>query len=287
LPLSVTTPLATLVISMQIWDLPEALWGWIILLASSIFGFLYLIIRGQKRADLNHLAQMQGLTAAIFLTIGLFNLYNHHSLLVALAAEAALIRVVSRTMNDRLFSITSHTLFIGISLWIVDRLINVIPVQPPIMNLPALCEFMVIVVTAAMAGSIHTRWVANSYLVVAHVLFLGWIYRELGGTSDGQALITTTWGIYGIVLFLIALRKNFRKLRVTALFTMGLVVLKLFLVDLDEVEPLLRVLLFLGFGIVFILLGYLLPSLFRRQAVETNPSTISLKDPETKKEPSL
>jgi uncharacterized membrane protein len=155
------------------------------------------------------------------------------------------------------------------------------------MNLPALCEFMVIVVTAAMAGSIHTRWVANSYLVVAHVLFLGWIYRELGGTSDGQALITTTWGIYGIVLFLIALRKNFRKLRVTALFTMGLVVLKLFLVDLDEVEPLLRVLLFLGFGIVFILLGYLLPSLFRRQAVETNPSTISLKDPETKKEPSL
>jgi uncharacterized membrane protein len=119
------------------------------------------------------------------------------------------------------------------------------------------------------------------------VLFLGWIYRELGGTSDGQALITTTWGIYGIVLFLIALRKNFRKLRVTALFTMGLVVLKLFLVDLDEVEPLLRVLLFLGFGIVFILLGYLLPSLFRRQAVETNPSTISLKDPETKKEPSL
>jgi uncharacterized membrane protein len=52
---------------------------------------------------------------------------------------------------------------------------------------------------------------------------------------------------------------------------MGLVVLKLFLVDLDEVEPLLRVLLFLGFGIIFLVLSYLLPNLFRRSSTDSAP----------------
>lgn len=288
LPLSVTTPLATLIISMSIWDLSDDLWGWIILLSSAIYGLLYLIIRGKKRDDLNHLAQMQGLTATIFLTIGLFLLYNSHSLLVALAAEAALIRVVARTMNDRLFSVTSHTLFLGIGIWIIDRLINFIPVEPSLLNLPALCEFMVIVLIAAMAGSIRTRWVATVYLVAAHVLFLGWIFRELNGASDGQALITATWSIYSIVLFIISFWKNYRTLRITALFTMGLVVLKLFLADLEQVEPLLRVVLFLGFGILFMMLSYLVPRLFKRQTDHIDPTTVSTRtDPEIEKEPSL
>lgn len=288
LPLSVTTPLATLITSMSIWDLSDDLWGWIILLSSAIYGLLYLIIRGKKRDDLNHLAQMQGLTATIFLTIGLFLLYNSHSLLVALAAEAALIRVVARTMNDRLFSVTSHTLFLGIAIWIIDRLINFIPVEPPLLNLPALCEFMVIVLIAAMAGSIRTRWVATAYLVAAHVLFLGWIFRELNGASDGQALITASWGIYSIGLFIVSFWKNYRMLRITALFTMGLVVFKLFLADLDQVEPLLRVVLFLGFGILFMMLSYLVPRLFRRSTDGGNTTTVSPKaEPEIEKEPSL
>ena len=97
------------------------------------------------------------------------------------------------------------------------------------------------------------------------------------GNSNGAALVTVSWGIYGVVLFLVAMRQNSKWLRLAAFSTLALVVLKLFLVDLEEVEPLLRILLFLGFGIVFMMLSYILPSVFRKQsASKTDTTTPSL-----------
>ncbi len=90
-----------------------------------------------------------------------------------------------------------------------------------------------------------------------------------------------------MVLFLLAMRQNSKWLRLAAFSTLALVVLKLFLVDLDEVEPLLRILLFLGFGIVFMMLSYILPSVFRKQASSKAGATPKKAAPETEKEPSM
>ncbi|MFK7847511.1 MAG: DUF2339 domain-containing protein [Rhodothermales bacterium] len=286
LPLSVSTPLLTLGVSMLIWNLSDSLWGWIALLASSIYGFLYLYIRGKERKDLNHLAQMQGFTSSIFLTVGLFLLYNGHPLLIALAAEAVLIRIVAKSMQDRLFSIVSHALFAFLFLWVFDRLVTIPSNGMPFLNAPALSELIVIALGAGMSFLQNRKWLATAYPLIAHFLVLVWIYREPSALQSGQAVITVTWGIYGVVLFLAAMRYGNPWLRRAAFSTLALVVLKLFLIDLNEVEPLLRILLFLGFGIVFMMLSYILPSVFRKQE-KAAAAKVSQASTEAEQEPSM
>jgi len=262
LPLSVTTPILTLVFSMLIWDLSDNLWGWIILEASAIYGFLYLYIRGH---GLNHLAQMQGLIGTVFLTVGLFHLFDDYSFMVALAAEAALIRLLSRTMTDRLLSFVSHGLFIAICLWLVQRLLSLPVAGLPMLNVAAFSELTVILLGLTMAFLMKREWMSSAYLIGGHILILGWLFRELGALSDGQAVVTISWGLYAIVLLFFAIRKRYGGVRTVALSTLAIVVFKLFLVDLAEVDALIRVLLFVGFGVVFMALSYLLPSVFKRK----------------------
>lgn len=287
LPLSVSTPVLTLTMSMLIWDLSDNLWGWIALLASSIYGFLYLYIRGKERKDLNHLAQMQGLTATIFLTIGLFLLYNGHALIIALLAEAVLIRLVAQSMRDRMFSVASHALFLLLFGWVFYRLVNLPTAGTPFINAPGLSELLVLILGASMTWLLNRKWLATAYPIIAHLLFLGWLFREPGVLINEQALITTSWGIYGVVLFLFAMRQQHsRWLRLSAFCTLALVVLKLFLVDLSEVDPLIRILLFLGFGIVFMMLSYILPTFFKKQP-ETNTKVSKSTRTGVEKEPTI
>ena len=121
-----------------------------------------------------------------------------------------------------------------------------------------------------MTMLLYRKWIATAYPIISHFLLLGWLYREPSVLQNGQALITLLWGIYGVALFLLAMRQNNRWIRVAAFSTLALVVLKLFLIDLNEVEPLLRILLFLGFGIIFMMLSYILPSVFKKHD-ETPP----------------
>ena len=87
--------------------------------------------------------------------------------------------------------------------------------------------------------------------------------RELAPTVDGQGYLTIAWGVYGAALLILGLRLNYSRLRQVALGTLMLVVAKLFIVDLAELETIWRVLLFMGFGGVFLLLSYYFPKLWR------------------------
>jgi uncharacterized membrane protein len=101
------------------------------------------------------------------------------------------------------------------------------------------------------------------YKIAAHIGFLILIYREEVVLLYGQGIISITWGAYGILLLIMALRKNSKQLRLVAICTLLLVVAKLFLVDLSQLETIWRVLLFLGFGTVFMVISYYFPKLWR------------------------
>ncbi len=261
LPLSVATPLLTFIFSMLIWDLSDTLWGWIALEAAAIYGFLYLYIRGR---DLNHLAQMQGFASSMLLVIGLFLLFKEYALLVALASAAAVMRHVARLMKDRIMSFNSHALFLIVISWLTMRLLNVDVEGAPVTNLPALSEFAVLILCASMAPTLRRSWMYLIYLLCAHFLFLGWVYREVGSLYGGEALVTAIWTGYGIILFAFSYWNRALLLRRVAIGTLGLTLSKFFLFDLDTVDPLVRVILFLGFGISFLGLSYLLPRLIAR-----------------------
>ncbi|KPJ93785.1 MAG: hypothetical protein AMS18_05080 [Gemmatimonas sp. SG8_17] len=109
-----------------------------------------------------------------------------------------------------------------------------------------------------MAATWTSEKHATLYRVFAHIAILGWSWRELSQLPSGEAIVTVTWGVYGIVL-LLAIRST----RLMGLATLLLVVAKLFLVDLNRVDPFLRILLFLGFGGAFLLISYYFRDLLR------------------------
>lgn len=80
------------------------------------------------------------------------------------------------------------------------------------------------------------------------MLVLGWLWHELSRLPAGHAWVTVSWGLYGVVLLVAGLRLDQPGLRKVALARFAAVVGKLFIVDLARLEPIWRILLFLGFG---------------------------------------
>lgn len=79
----------------------------------------------------------------------------------------------------------------------------------------------------------------------------------------GEAYVTLAWGAYAVVLLVAGLRLDRVPLFRGGMTTLFLVVGKLFLVDLASIEAIWRVLLFLGFGALFLALSFYTRSLWR------------------------
>ena len=114
-------------------------------------------------------------------------------------------------------------------------------------------------------------WLTNTgekrvYYFVIHLGFLAWLARELLPLENGQGFVSVAWGVYGAILLIVGLRKNLHTLRLVGLGTLMLVVAKLFVVDLARLETIWRVLLFVGFGGVFLALSYYFPKLWKKDA---------------------
>jgi uncharacterized membrane protein len=128
----------------------------------------------------------------------------------------------------------------------------------------------------ASKGS-STAWEDESLLPVAAVLLLAtstffalcWTWTVLDPLSGGGALVSVAWGVLSAALLAgpaLLLASSPRGTGSAGLVywssragyaVLALVVAKLFLYDLAAVEPILRILLFCGFGTAFLLAAYL------------------------------
>ena len=128
----------------------------------------------------------------------------------------------------------------------------------------------------ASRGS-STAWEEEGLLPVAAVLLLAastffalcWTWTVLDPLSGGGALVSVAWGVLSAALLAgpaLLLASSPRGTGLAGLVywssragyaVLALVVAKLFLYDLAAVEPILRILLFCGFGTAFLLAAYL------------------------------
>jgi hypothetical protein len=122
-----------------------------------------------------------------------------------------------------------------------------------------------------------TAWEDESLLPPAAVLLLAastffalcWMWTVLDSLSGGGALVSVAWGVLSVALLAgpaLLLSPTSRELGSAGLVywsskagyvVLALVVAKLFLYDLAAVAPILRILLFCGFGTAFLLAAYL------------------------------
>ena len=102
-----------------------------------------------------------------------------------------------------------------------------------------------------------TRRLASAVVLALTLLWLGSVLVHL---PQGQAVVSVSWAVVGIGLFVVGATRKHRDAAAAGLAVIGLTVGKLLTVDLREVDALWRAGLFLVVGLGLLRLGFLLPS---------------------------
>lgn len=270
----VTAPLLALFFTQGIWNLQEHTLGWISLGAAALYALAALLIH--RVADVGRMHYTQAATALVLASLALPLLLDGDALLVALAAEAAVLHHVARRLSDRLLSTGAHALVALVLMWIFTRPLwdYSFPGPDPIVifNTRGLSDLAAIFLVFVATLAVTPRRMMVLCRLAAHVALLAWLWRELGMLPGGEPYVTIAWGIYAAGLLIAGLRLDGAALMRTGMATLFLVVGKLFLYDLAGLEAVWRILLFLGFGGLFLALSYYLQALWRPKPLKADRS---------------
>lgn len=252
---AVLNPFIGLGLTTGLWSWSEGLTGWVALGLAIIYG-----LGGLKGRNLAWRGTLWLTAALLAVTAILLHLLVQEIVFIPLTGEAILLLWLGRKYQSLPLTILGHIFWgiLGVALW--GRVLMLPAQAPSVFNPRALVDGIMLITGVGVAGQLPKsgRW---PYLLVAYGGLLMLTQRELSGIAPG--LVTVCWGLYGIGLLIFGLRKDSQIARIMALLTFGLSLLKLFFLDLIDVEAIWRVLLFMGFGVVFLLLSYYFRSLWR------------------------
>lgn len=237
------------------------------------FGIAVLAGIGYKvmsRYDRPSLSFSHGLMALIMITIGIVLCFEGTLLYAILVAEVVGLRYIANRTGDTKINLGAHALFLMITYWTLSALSYSVDFQHPLLNIEAFTQLVFI----GAAGLLIPYWLRQPdlkifYRITAHLLVLFWTYQRFYSFSNGQAWISVIWGLYAIALIVAGFTRYGQKLRLTGMLTVFLVVGKLFLVDLSQLQAIWRILLFIGLGGAFVLLGYYLQSTWGKADTKT------------------
>ena len=267
-PFVVSTPLVSFGFTAAVWELTAFDLGWVALAVVALYALPALVLR-RLDGSYKDLSYTHTLVALLFLTLAAILMLRGDTLLLTLAAEAAVLHYIARRFSDKLVSAGAHLLFLTAAVWLVVRLAADMPesssgvAEPALFNTRAVVDLLVIGLVLAGSLVVLPRSLSIVYRVAAHAAVLAWLWRELSPLPEGEAYVTVAWGVYAVGLLVAGLRLDRIAPIRGGMTTLFLVAGKLFLVDLAEVEALWRVLLFVGFGVLFLSLSYYLQALWR------------------------
>lgn len=249
--------LTTLFGSLSLWELPsDTLWG--VIAAGGALLFAVVAWRLTTLGNLAIVAAGHAVTAAVLAATAILLLCGPHLQIVLWTVEAAALSFLAHRLHHRPLEITAQVQFAIVGLWLLQRFVGDPLPEVSVWSTGALANAGVVAVTI---GAI--RWVPPEmrrwYWLAAHGAVLAWVWRELTGLTGGSGIVTTVWGVYGLALLL-----TVKRARTIGLATMFLAVAKLVLFDLSQVEQIWRILLFMGFGAVFLAIGYYFRRLWER-----------------------
>ncbi len=102
------------------------------------------------------------------------------------------------------------------------------------------------------------RSVRRVYQLGAYASLLLWLLAELALLTNGPALVSISWGALGVLVLVVGWQRGSRELQQTGLATLAVTAGKLVIFDLVLLDMVWRILVFLGFGAVFLGLSYLI-----------------------------
>ncbi len=210
--------------------------------------------------------------AVVALTVALLLLLQGDVLLVALAVEAAALQVLAFRTNNQLILLAAIGLFTGLGLWFPSRLTRWEDTTPFISSV-ALANLIAIALLFFSSRFVRSKDLRNLYWFAAHIGLLSWLYREFSIMSPQEGgYITVAWGIYAVILLGAGLRLDSKMLLRFGMATLLLVIAKLLLVDVSQLQIIWRILLFLGFGSLLLVLSYFFQDLWKARPEPSEPT---------------
>jgi uncharacterized membrane protein len=245
--LTVAAPVGALFLSRTVWQSSDVVWGLTALCVALPQTAVATYLR--RLSDLKSLASAHMVAAAVLCAAAVPLLFTEHPHIVLWAALALGLLYIGKRSKETPLSTSGHLLWAIVAIWLLQRLTGEGRPDTAVFNARGLSDLVVIV--GFLGASAWVAGLAKWYQLAAHIGLLAWVWRELSVLPSGDALVTTTYGLYGLLL--LAASSQPRKV---GLATLLAAVAKLFLVDLERVDPFLRILLFLGFGAVFLTISY-------------------------------
>jgi len=247
-------PLLVIPLTLGIWNLSMTGAGDTAFVFAGIGALGYVAL---QKEDIPALASTHIFMALVMLTIGFVLLLEGNVLFTVLAGEAVALRYIAYQTNDEKVDISAHILFGIVVLWLINIMQLTLGSSSTALSLDGFTQLAFI----AAGGLLLPLWLEKSdirlvYKVLCHMLFLAWIFLAVSTLENGQAWVTVSWGAYGVSLLVLGFIQYGRRIRLAGMTTIFLVVGKLFLVDLSQLQAIWRILLFMGFGAIFLFLGY-------------------------------
>lgn len=251
--LVISIPIVTFFFTTELWSLPYWIDGLIALAIAALFAGAGLKL--QRRGLRGPMVAAHAVSSAVLLAIALQHFFSGHTLLLTWAVEAAALHFVAKKFDSAPIERTAHALFVVVAFWLLTRLDGGAAADP-VFNRRGMTDLLVIGSGAATLRLLRSRGAFNAYGLITHLALLGWLWRELSGLGAGAAYVSISWGVYAVALLALGVRRKLDGVRKIGLWTLFGTVAKLFVIDLAQVAAIWRILLFLGFGGMFLFLSY-------------------------------
>ncbi|MCH7562326.1 MAG: DUF2339 domain-containing protein [Gemmatimonadetes bacterium] len=231
-------------------------------LLAAALGASSFVARG---ATMYRVVPQVGLALLLGRELGGSSFAGGHALLLAWAAQAWGTHVLAKRWSDPWTSRWGHVLWVIVAFDLAGRLVGMAG-APPMLNVGAIADL------GAIAGAVLAcRMLGREkvyYYLTGHAAVLALMWREFVPLSGGHAYVSFLWAAYGIALLVIGLRSARQAMWQTGAATLLLLVGKLFVVDLANLEAIWRILLFMVVGGGFLALGYAFPNLRKLEVDE-------------------
>lgn len=224
--------------------------------------------------------------AFTLVAIGIAVQFDGPTVVVGWAAEGAAVTWLGLRTSRRTFQ------FGGAVLWVlaVSRLLDSFSSTPAnftaVLNARSVATLFVVSLGYALArmfshsdapeaGRIRTGLhIITSFLTLMWVtaeIKSFWEVRYLSAQAHlyEQMLLSLAWGVYGALLILFGMKRSYAPMRYIGMTVLAVTIMKVFLYDLWELGGIYRVVGFLGFGVLLVLVSYL----YQKRRVVTRPSS--------------
>jgi uncharacterized membrane protein len=212
--------------------------------------------------------------AFTLVAVGIAVQFDGPAVTIGWAAEGAAVAWLGLRARNVTFQ------FGGLALWalavvrLVDGYSSTPAVFVALLNWRAAATLIIVALGYALAwffnrsDAPHAGRIRAGLHVAASALTLLWITAEIRSYWDvrndqanahlyEQMMLSLAWGLYGAVLIAIGMRRKYPPVRYVGMTVLAITVLKVFFYDLWELGGIYRVIGFLGFGLLLVLVSYL------------------------------